>query len=170
MKKMNLTAISGAALAAVFVLAAAQIPASGQDAKMPAAGQHAKGRRIEGTWLVEVTSRDCQTGAAIFTAPVLTTYLAGGSMLSDPAISPAVLRTGHGVWGHAGGRSFTNTIVLFRFNPVNGAYAGTGTVRRNIELGEDSDTFTANDITESADPQGNPVGTGCATAVGRRLE
>jgi hypothetical protein len=161
MKKIHLTTISGLALAAMFVLTAAQVPAS---------GQNGKGRRIEGTWRLEVTDRDCQTGVAIFTGPALHTYLAGGSMLSDPAVSPAILRTGHGVWEHAGGLGFTNTIVLFRFNLVNGAYAGTVTIRRNIELSENSDEFTSTDTAEAADPNGNVTGTRCATTVGRRLE
>jgi hypothetical protein len=118
MKKTYLTAIPGVALAAVLVLAAAHVPA---------AGQNAEGRRIEGTWLVEITDRDCQTGTVTGTIPALHTYLAGGSMLSDPAVPPAALRTGHGVWERTGGLSFTNTVVFFRFNPMNGAFAGTVT-------------------------------------------
>jgi hypothetical protein len=106
-----------------------------------------------------VTERNCQDGSAVATAtiPALNTFLAGGSMLSNPALPPAALRTGHGVWEHAGGRSFTNTVVFFRFNPPNGAYAGTLTVRRNIEL-------------ESADPSGNVQEVRCATTAARRLE
>jgi hypothetical protein len=161
MKKTYVTAISGLALTAIFALAAAQVPAS---------DQNAKGRRIEGTWRLEVTTRDCQTGAAIETLPSLHTYLAGGSMISETAVSPAALRTGYGVWEHAGGPGFTNTILLFRFNPVNGAYAGITTVRRNIELSENSDEFTSTDTAEGADPNGNVIGTRCATVVGRRLE
>ena len=160
MNKMYLKAISGVALVVILVLAGAQIPAS---------GQNGKGRRIEGTWRVETTVRNCQTGAAIRSAPVLHTFLAGGSMLSDPAVSPALLSTGHGVWEHVGGRTFTNTIVLFRFNP-DGSYAGTARVTRNIELGDNSDELTATDTTEAIDLSGNVVGTGCATGIGRRLE
>ncbi len=159
-KKMYLKAISGGALAVILVLATAQIPAS---------GQNAKGRRIEGTWRVQSTLRNCQTGAAIVTSPVLNTFLAGGSMISDASVSPALLSTGHGVWEHVGGPSFINTIVLFRFNP-NGTYAGTATVTRNIELGENSDEFTSTDTAEAADPNGNVIETRCATTIGRRLE
>jgi hypothetical protein len=161
MKKTYLTATSSLALAAMLVLAAAHVPAS---------GQNANGRRIEGTWRVEVTDRDCQTGAPTGTIPALHTYLIGGSMLSDPAVPPAILRTGHGVWEHAGGLSFTNTIVLFRFSPMNGAYVGTVTIRRNIELGEKSDELTSTDIAEAANPNGDVIETRCATTVGRRIE
>lgn len=165
MKKIYLKAISGVALAAILVLAATQIPASGQ-----ASGQNAKGRRIEGTWRVEVTLRNCQTGAEIATAPALNTFLAGGSMITTSAgVSPALLSTGHGVWEHAGGRSFINTVVLFRFNPA-GTYVGTAKVTRNIELGDNSDEFTSTDFSEAADPNGNVIATGCATTIGRRFE
>lgn len=90
-------------------------------------------------------------------------------MISNAGVSPALLSTGHGVWEFAGGRSFINTIVLFRFNP-DGTYAGTATVTRNIELGENSDEFTSTDTAEAADPNGNVIETRCATTIGRRLE
>ena len=160
MKSIYLKAISGLALAGLLVLAAAQIPAS---------GQNGKGQRIEGTWRIEVTNRNCQTGEPIETIPGLHTFLAGGSMLSEPAIPPALLRTGHGIWQHVGGRNFTNTIVFFRFNP-DGTYAGTVTITRDIELGENADELTSTDTAVATDPNGNVVGTRCATAVGQRLE
>jgi len=162
MKRIYLKAISVLALVVILVLAA--------QTGAQTSGQNAMSRRIEGTWLIEVTDRNCQTGAAISTIPALHTFLAGGSMLSDPAVIPAALRTGHGVWEHVGGQSFTNTIVLFRFNPANGTYAGTVTIRRDIELGENSDEITSTDTAEAADPNGNVIETRCATTIGRRLE
>ena len=126
---------------------------------------------IVGTWSVQVTLANCETGAEIpgATFPALNTFVAGGSMLSDPAANPALLRTGHGVWDHAGGRQFTNTVVLFRFNP-DGGYAGTQTVRRNITVSRDFNEFTARDTVTTADPAGNVVDTRCAIGKGRRLQ
>lgn len=160
MKKTTLKALSGVALILVMVLVAAQIPAN---------GQNAKSRRIEGTWRVVSTIHNCQTGAAIVASPVLNTFLAGGSMISDASVSPALLSTGHGVWEYAGGRSFTNTVVLFRFN-LDGTFAGTATVTRKIDLGDNLDEFTSTDTAEAADPNGNVLETRCATTTGRRLE
>jgi hypothetical protein len=160
MKKISLKTLFGAALTLILVLGAAQIPVH---------GQNGKSRRIEGTWRVQSTLRNCQTGAAIVTSPVLNTFMVGGSMISDATVSPALLGTGHGVWEYAGGRTFTNILVLFRFNP-DGSYAGTATVTRNIELGDSSDEFTSTDTAEAADPNGNIVETRCATTIGRRLE
>jgi hypothetical protein len=160
MKKTYLKAISVSVLAATVVLAGALVPAS---------GSNGRARKIEGTWRLEVTLRNCQTGAAIGTTPGLHTFLAGGSMLSNPAVTPSLLSTGHGVWEHVGGRSFTNTIVLFIFNP-DGTYAGSTTVTRDVELSENSDELTSTDTAVASDPNGNVIGTRCATAVGHRLE
>jgi hypothetical protein len=90
-------------------------------------------------------------------------------MLSDPAANPAMLRTGHGVWAHAGGRRFTNTVVLFRFN-LDGSYAGTQTVRRDITISREADAFTARDIAETTNPGGTVVDTRCAIGRGHRLQ
>src|SRR5262245_6046754 len=141
------------------------------DAMAQTAGQHAQGRRLEGTWLLNVTLADCQTGVELpnTTLPALHTYLADGSMLSNPAVSPAVLRTGHGTWQHTGGNNFTNTVVLFRFNP-NGGYAGPVTVWRDIELSHDAAEQFSKDTAVATDLNGNVLEIRCAVVRGRRFE
>jgi hypothetical protein len=127
------------------------------------------GWAIVGTWSVQVALANCDTGQESGpTFPALNTFLAEGSMLSDPAASPGRLRTGHGVWAHAGGRQFTNTVVLFQFN-VDGSYAGTQTVRREIAVSRDADAFTAHDTVTIADPGGTVLDTRCGIGRGRRL-
>ena len=134
-----------------------------------AAGPNHGAMAIVGTWTVQVAMASCETGEELGPMfPALNTFLSEGSMLSDPAQNPAVLRTGHGVWAHAGGWEFTNTVVLFRF--TNGTYAGTQTVRRDITVSHDSATFTARDIATTAAPDGTVVDTRCAIGRGRRLE
>lgn len=160
MKNITLKAISGLALAVILILAAAQIPAS---------GQNGKANRIEGTWRVALTIHNCQTGAEVATVPALNTFIAGGSMIGTPSQSPASIRAGHGVWEHTGGSSFSNTVVFFRYAP-DGTFAGTQKVTRQIEFTHGSDEFTSTDSFELADPNGNVVGTGCATGRGQRLE
>jgi hypothetical protein len=126
---------------------------------------------IVGTWTLQVTLVNCQTGDPVsnVTFPALNTFLAEGSMLSDPASNPALQRTGHGVWAFAGGRNFTNTVILFRFNP-DGSYAGTQTVRRNITVSRSLDEFTARDTATIADPSGTVIDTRCGMGQGRRLQ
>jgi len=160
MKKMSLSAITGVAVVVILLLAEAQIPAS---------GQNGKGNKLEGTWRVALTIRNCQTGAEIATVPALNTFIPGGSMIGTPSQNPTLIRAGHGAWEHSGGRSFTNTVVFFRYN-ADGTFAGTQKVTRQIELAQSSDEFTSTDSFELADPNGNVVGSGCATGAGQRLE
>ena len=159
MKKMSLRAISVAALAIILVLAAAQIPASGQG----------KARRLEGTWRTSGTVINCQTGATIALFLGLNTFMDGGSMFATGASNPALTSTGYGVWEHAGGRSFTNTIVSFRFN-ADGSFAGTQKVTRQIELDAIGDQFSSTNSLEIADATGNVIATRCSTETGHRLE
>jgi hypothetical protein len=168
MKTMFLRVISGAALAVIFSLSVTQIPVSGKPGGSIIGAVPGQGKKLEGTWRVEVTLRNCQTGAPIRTIQALNTYLSGGAMLetgnSSPFRSPS-----HGVWQHTGGRNYTATFMFFRFNP-DGTSAGSQKVTRNIEVGEDGDTFTATASVEILDVNDNLIATGCATETARRFE
>jgi len=136
------------------------------------AGENGFSRRIEGTWAVQITPRDCQTGIEFtdLTHPGLNTFFAGGAMISNPATSPALLRTGHGVWSHAGGDRFLNTVRSFVFTP-QGVLMGTVVVTREIVLSPDRASYTAADVAELRDLQWNQVGpTRCAVNIGSRLD
>jgi hypothetical protein len=160
-----------AAVVATLVLAAVRMSGVGleQQGLVPDHEQLRGAARLVGTWRVDSTIVDCQTGAAIATSPILNTFLAGGSMLSQPSANPALLSPGQGVWKHVGGHRFENTVLLFQFNPANGLYAGTVTLQRDIQLEWNFDEFTSTDSAEAADPNGNVIGRRCATTVGRRL-
>jgi hypothetical protein len=160
MTKISFKSVSGAALAVTLLLVAAQIPA---------AGQNGKASRIEGTWRVALTIRNCQTGDGIITIPALNTFIPGGSMIGTSSQNPLLIRAGHGVWEHNGGQNFTNTVIFFRYNP-DGSFAGTQRVTRHIEVARGADEFTSSDSVELIDPGGNVVGTACASGTGQRLE
>ena len=132
-------------------------------------GENALGRRIEGTWLLQATLRQCDTGAEIpnSTFPALHTFLSGGAMISNPASSG--LSTGHGVWTHTGGDTFENTIRLFAFTP-GGALMGIATVERDIVLSPDGGSLTSDDVSEFRDLAGNLIGSRCAAVTGNRLD
>jgi hypothetical protein len=132
-------------------------------------GENALGRRIEGTWLVQITLRDCDTGVEIpnSTLPGLHTFLSGGAMISTPASSG--LSTGHGVWTHTGGESFHNTVRLFAFTP-GGALMGIATVARDTVLSPDGGSLTSDDVSEFRDLAGNLIGSRCAAVTGTRLD
>ena len=153
---------------AVFTLGIALIVA-GRQLPAQTGGENALARRIEGTWLLQATLRQCDTGAEIpnSTFPALHTFLSGGAMLSNPAASG--LSTGHGVWTHTGGDTFQNTIRLFAFTP-GGALMGIATVERDILLSPDGGSLTSNDVSEFRDLAGNLIGSRCAAVTGTRLD
>jgi hypothetical protein len=156
----KVTAIATLGLALTF--AGGRLPAQN-------GGENALGRRIEGTWLLQATLRQCDTGAEIpnSTFPALHTFLSGGAMLSNPATSG--LSTGHGVWTHTGGDTFKNTIRLFAFTP-SGALMGIATVVRDIVLSPDGGSLTSSDVSEFRDLAGNLIGSRCAAVTGTRLD
>src|SRR5262249_9158210 len=158
MKKISLKAITGAALAVLLILAAAQTQVSGKG----------KAERLEGTWRTQGTAINCQTGAPIRTFQGLSSFLPDGSNIATGASNPALMSSGHGVWEHTEGRTFTNTLVFFRFN-ADGSFAGTQKVTRTIELDGSGDAFMSTNSLEIADASGNVIATACSTETGHRL-
>jgi hypothetical protein len=170
------TTKSGAmvALLSVLTLASALVltPVGGVEAKESdgpgKAG--AQARKLEGTWRVQVTIRDCQTGAEVRTAPSMITFAQGGT-LTDTAAgpSPALRGPGHGVWRRTGGRTYSMVIEAFTFDP-SGAWTGTLRVAHTVEIGDNPDELTSSGTNEIRDANGNLLATGCSTAVAQRLE
>ena len=129
-----------------------------------------KAKKLEGTWRVQVTIHDCQTGAALRTFPAFLTFAQGGTLVeTTTGFSPALRTPGHGFWEHTGGKTFTATSEAFLFNPA-GVWTGTQTLTQAIEMGNDSDEFSSNASIKIIDTNGNPISTGCATAVAHRME
>lgn len=108
----------------------------------PAAGAQTKdwdseARGLEGSWTVQVTQVNCETGAALG-SPFLSllTFAQGGTLVettSNPMFFPAVRGPGHGVWSHLDRRLFKAVSVAFI--TVNGALASTQTISQTIEMG-----------------------------------
>ncbi len=143
---------------------------------------------IEGVWRTVVTPRNCQTGAQV--APSiqgLFTFNKGGTM-SEYGIStgqgqtPALRSPGHGVWERLREHEYSFKFIFYRYN-ASGVFLGTQIIRAALELGTSSNVFTnnaaisasrnvftTNSAVEIFDAGDNLIGTGCATAVGRRFE
>ena len=132
-------------------------------------GENARARRIEGSWMAQITLVQCDTGAEIpnSTLPGLHTFFSGGAMLSSPATNG--LSTGHGVWTNTGGDDFQNTIRLFAYSP-GGTLAAIATVARDIVLSPDGGSLTSYDVSELRDVAGNLLGRRCASATATRLD
>ena len=135
--------------------------------------------RIEGTWLVQVTLRNCATGAALHSDNSIVTLAPGGTLTetaSGAAFAPGQRGDGQGYWSHAGGRMYSQRFVaLIRFDtPPNpptspGFLAGWQKVTHTVEL-VDSQNFSSHGTNEFFDMNDNSYRSGCSTAVGRRFE
>jgi hypothetical protein len=137
------------------------------------------GLRIEGTWLVQVTLRNCASGAPIGSVNSIVTFAPGGTVIETPGGASAATgqrSDGQGFWTHAAGRTYTQRFVaLIRFDtapnpPASpGFLAGWQTVTHTVEL-VDADNLSSSGTNEFFDVNGNSYRRGCSTAVGRRFE
>jgi hypothetical protein len=125
---------------------------------------------LEGTWSVQVTVRDCQTGAVLKTFPALFAFAKGGTVTNTTAgQSPALFTPGFGVWRHTQGQTYAAVLEAFVFDST-GAWIQTHRVTRSIELAGDADEFTDSINLEIFDTSGNLITTGCGTSVATRFK
>ena len=168
MKSRNSKSVYRVVLVSVFALAVMLLLTPELGAQEGDSESHAG--RLEGTWRLQVTVRDCQTGAAQRTFPALFAFAKGGILTFTTAgQSPALSTPGYGVWRHTDGHSYSAVAEVFVFNPA-GAWIQTHRLTRVIELDKDADEFTDTVKLEIFDTSGNLIVTGCATSVGRRFE
>ena len=148
----------------VLTILVSLLSSSRVDAQNPA-------RALEGTWLVQLTFRNCADGTVLRSGFGLNTFIQGGTMLGTPSSPVAAVRTGHGVWQHVGGSRFFNRMGLWAYDAQTGALLGLRVVSRNIDVGPGSDEFTASDSEQVYDPTTlGPIGPQtCITGVGRRV-
>jgi hypothetical protein len=138
--------------------------------ELGAAAQDKRGDKIEGTWQVQVTARNCQTGAVLFTVQGLTTLLRGGEALETANLtSPALRSPGHGFWRGNRRQDYTFAFMFFRFNP-DGTYAGIQKVRGTIKFGNTLDETTGTSFIEVFNPAGALVASACGEQTGRRFQ
>jgi hypothetical protein len=125
---------------------------------------------LEGTWRVQVTVRDCQTGQALRTFPARFTFAEGGTLTVTTAGQPPSLSTpGLGVWRHTDGHTYGAVSEAFVFSST-GTWTQTHKLTRVIEIGDDGNEFTDTIALEIFDTNGNLIVTGCGTSVASRLE
>ena len=126
--------------------------------------------RLEGAWRLQVTVRDCQTGAALRTFPALFTFAKGGTLTATTAGQlPSLSTPNLGVWRHTEGHTYRAVSETFIFSPA-GAWIQTHRLTRTIEIGNGADDFTDTVALEIFGTTGNLIATGCATSVASRLE
>jgi len=179
MTSRNLKRLAASGGTAALVLAGMLFLGSGltSRARSEGVGSH---NGLEGTWLLDVTVRACQTGeecstqcaVARPTFPALFTFAKGGTLTLTTAGQPPALTTpGLGVWQKTGDHTYSAVSEAFFFSPA-GAWIQTHRLKRAIEIGDNADQFTdiVNlEIFDTTKPP-NLIATGCATSVASRLE
>jgi hypothetical protein len=125
---------------------------------------------LEGAWRVQLTVRDCQTGAPQREFPALFTFAKGGTLtVTTAGQSPAMSTTGLGVWRRTGGHTYTAVSEVFVFSGT-GAWTATHRLTRAIEIGDEGDEFTDTVQLEIFSTTGVLLATGCATSAAKRFE
>jgi hypothetical protein len=129
-----------------------------------------RGRGLEGSWNLQATRLNCQTGAVIGNATAMLTFTRGGTVMdTGTQISPALRGVGHGVWRHESGGHYTAAFQFFRFN-ADGTLAGKQVIRQQMVLNRAGTEFTNTSSANVLDVNGNVIATNCSTAVATRFE
>ena len=139
---------------------------------------NAQAPTVEGVWSMQVTIRDCATGAAL--APAvrsLVTYAAGGTLhesVGGGGFAPGQRSDGHGTWTHKGGQTYDQRFVAtINFatapGPGPGFEAGWIKVHHTVEVidADHIESFGRNSFFRL---NGEVYRTGCSTATGTRFE
>jgi hypothetical protein len=135
---------------------------------------------LEGTWQVDVTQVNCQTGAALGPAfPSYLSFAGNGTMAentSNPGFAAGQRGPGLGVWHRSGRDSYkVDSIAFILFStpgsgPVPPFSAGTQTISQTITFDHSPDEWTSNAAIQFADNTGAVYRQGCAVASGKRFE
>src|SRR5688572_7968340 len=108
MKKRILRTIGGATLAILALLVFAEVWVS---------AQKGTDQGLSGSWDLQVTIRDCNSGFPFVTFPAINTYNQGGTTQQTALPEPgSTAMPGHGVWRHDIGRNYSGA---FRFLILN---------------------------------------------------
>ena len=166
MKSNLVKTISGSILAAcTFAMLAPSTAAANDDEK--SFNRHS---RLIGTWDVQVTTRDCQSNAALRTFPSILTYNTGGTMLESTAGIPQAAKSpGQGVWSHIRGSVYHIKFKSLRFD-ASGNFTGTTIISQIVNLTNNGNDGESTGTVELHAPNGSLVFTGCSTSTATRFE
>jgi hypothetical protein len=170
--KKNTVVIAFAVLTAVST-AASIVSAQSVQTQQSSESSRANVRTIQGVWRTVVTPRHCQTDVPFPSLSGLFTFNAGGTMSEygiGPGSSPALRSPGHGVWQREHGwQDYSFAFTFYRYS-ADGVLLGSQKVTAALELFAGGDDFASRSMIEVLDVNGNVIGTGCATAAGKRFE
>jgi hypothetical protein len=127
--------------------------------------------RIQGTWDISLTVRNCATGQPLATISELATFGRDGTMISSTAGLPQATKTpGHGVWSHVSGLAYAYAFKFFRFDASTGGLIGWTVIRQEAVVDPSGDTYTAEGGAEVYNTAGTLVARGCSTTSASRFQ
>jgi hypothetical protein len=146
-----------------------------------AAAQPGDPASLLGTWRVQVTLVDCQTGTPLAPAfPSLVTFAFRGTLAEDttnPAFGPGQRSGGQGVWDYKGQGTYgARSVAFINYttppNPAThnpGFEAGEQTITQTITFQNGSNGWTSTAAIEFSDTTGTVYRQGCAVASAQRF-
>lgn len=137
----------------------------------PASGSvQGGGGRLEGTWDVQVSIRNCQTGAEIRNFASVTAFTFGGITTDTTSGTPQALRTpGYGVWSHVGGNTYSFSFKAFNFDAGNN-FTGWTKIAHEATLDSNGSQYTSAGTSEVYAANGALLFTGCSTTTATRFQ
>ena len=129
------------------------------------------GGRLEGAWDVQVTLRNCQTGAEIRPAfASITTFMFGGTLIDSTSGMPQAVKTpGHGVWSHVGANLYRFRFKSFSFSPT-GTFTGWTIITHEASMDPGGNSYESAGTAEFYNSDGVLVGTGCSSTTATRFQ
>ena len=171
--KKNMVTVTFAVISALTIPASVVSGQRVQDAQSSASLSTGDVGTLRGVWRTVVTPRNCQTDEPIASFAGLFTFNDGGTMSEygiPPGSSPTLRSPGHGFWQREPGwQDYSVVFTYYRYN-ASGVFLGSQKVTAALELGAGGDEFSTRSVIEVLDVNDTVIGTGCATAAGRRFE
>ena len=103
----------------------------------------------------------------------LLAFAKGGTMsetTANAAFQPGQRTSGYGTWEHAPGGTYNSTDVAFILFTAGPFTQGTQRINHSITVLPGGDQFNDEATVQFFDTNGNLIASGCARAVGTRLQ
>jgi len=170
MKKHTILINKKALTAVVAIVMASTFAQATSDAQASARLE----RSVEGVWMVTTTPRNCVTQVPVPGAAFegLFTFHKDGTMSAwvQNAMVTVTRSPSQGLWQRdLGWRKYVFKFIHLRYD-ASGLYSGIQESGGALVLTKSGNEFTTDTATSVFDVDGNVLGGGCATAVGKRFD
>ena len=127
------------------------------------------GKKLEGTWEMQITLTDC-AGHTIRSFPSLIEFVEGGTVVESNAGTPQALKTpGEGVWRHTNDHNYAFRFKFFTFNTSN-VFSCWTIIAWETTVDTHGDTNAGSATVKVYDPNGVLLVSLCAETAGTRFE